>query len=158
MVTEAARNTTVTIATDDLNVRSGPGLHYDVVTTLKKGEEYPLIKEDGDWLQIGLSKEKKGWVANYLVTKKEEDLATANETEDNEQTNSAKTGIITVDSLNVRSNPSLNSNIIGKLKKDTTVEMLSEASDWVEIDFEGKSGWVSNLYIDKEDSNTRSYK
>ena len=63
-----AANQTITAATDDLNVRSGPGLNYDIITTLNKGDLYPVLTADGDWIQINLSNGQKGWVANYLVS------------------------------------------------------------------------------------------
>ena len=46
----------------------GLGLNDDIITTLKKGDLYPVLKEEGDWIQIQLSNGQKGWVANYLVS------------------------------------------------------------------------------------------
>jgi N-acetylmuramoyl-L-alanine amidase len=151
-ITEAAKST-ITVKTDDLNVRSGPSLNHDIITTLKKGEKYPLVKENGDWMQIALSKKKKGWVAGYLVTQNKEDiiLTSTSETEKKEPT-SSKTGIITVDSLNIRSKPALNGEIIGKLQKNSSVEIISETNDWIEILYNGQSAWISDLYIEETNS------
>ena len=55
--------------------------------------------------------------------------------------------IITVNSLNVRSEPSLNGNILGKLQKDDHVRIISESNGWIEISHNGESGWISSQYI-----------
>ena len=44
---------------DNLNVRSGPGLNYKKVKSLKKGSENSIIEEDNGW---GRLEDKSGWV------------------------------------------------------------------------------------------------
>ncbi len=53
-----------TIAADVLNVRSGPGTAYAVVSQAKAGQVYPITGKSGDgkWLVIDLNG-KQGWVA-----------------------------------------------------------------------------------------------
>lgn len=63
------------IATDEMNVRSGPGLSYGITAEVKKGESYPILKEDGDWVQIQLSSGEKGWVVSWLIKRKQEKAA-----------------------------------------------------------------------------------
>jgi N-acetylmuramoyl-L-alanine amidase len=53
--------------TDDLNVRSGPGQTFPVIQTIDPGTRYPIVQRSGQWLQIQLSPQKKGWVAGWLV-------------------------------------------------------------------------------------------
>ncbi len=60
------------IATDEMNVRSGPGLSYGITAEVKKGERYPILKEDGDWVQIQLGSGEKGWVVSWLITKEDQ--------------------------------------------------------------------------------------
>lgn len=59
----------VTIATDTVNVRGGPGLSYPLVKQAKRGESYSIVKEKDDWIEIQLSFGRTGWVVNWLVTK-----------------------------------------------------------------------------------------
>jgi len=147
-VTEAA-GTTITISTDDLNVRSGPGRDYEVMTTLNKGEVYSVLQEDGEWTQIQLKNDKKGWVANYLVKQNEGEGSseTASEGQEKQERNSSKTGHIRVDSLNFRTAPSLDSDIVGRLDQGTVVDIISERNGWVEIQYGEQKGWVSGDYI-----------
>lgn len=108
-----------------------------MIATLNKGEKYDFISQKGDWLQIRLHNGEQGWVANYLVqTHMEESRG-----------NQAGKGQITVHSLNVRNQPSLSGDIIGALQKDTSIEVLSRENNWVQVRFNGYTGWVSSDYV-----------
>ena len=59
-------------------------------------------------------------------------------------------GIESDDMLNVRSGPSTDFDIIGKLEPDVTgIELIDtdEPGDWGLINFEDRSGWVSLQYM-----------
>ena len=49
----------VSIDTDVLNVRKGPGTSYAVVTTIKRGGAYTIVKEQNGW---GYLKSGAGWI------------------------------------------------------------------------------------------------
>lgn len=54
---------------DLLNVRSGPGTNFDVVTTVSRGERYQIIgrSQDNSWVQLGNEGRELGWVAADFV-------------------------------------------------------------------------------------------
>ena len=45
----------VEVTTEKLNVRSGPGLEYEVWTTLNANEKQIVEEKDGDWLKIAFN-------------------------------------------------------------------------------------------------------
>ena len=52
-------------ATSNLNVRSGPGTNYLVVSRLSAGQPFSIEQSQGEWVQIAGG----GWVnANYVTT------------------------------------------------------------------------------------------
>jgi N-acetylmuramoyl-L-alanine amidase len=63
-----AGQATATILHPDTNVRSGPGTQYTIVTRVQKGEQFPILRQDGDWFQIRLANGKTGYIAGWLVT------------------------------------------------------------------------------------------
>ena len=132
--------------------RSGPSLNNEIIATLNKGDLYPVLTTEGDWIQINLSSGQKGWVANYLVSATAESTASQVSSEQPKTNKVSKTGIITVNSLNVRGEPSLNGNILGKLQKGETVKIISESNDWIEITYNGESGWITRQYIQENNS------
>jgi N-acetylmuramoyl-L-alanine amidase len=127
----------VTIAIDSLNVREGPGLSYRVVKQVKKGERFLLVKEQSDWIQIKLSNNQYGWVANWLIKK-----------EDSTKQSVQKLGTITVDSLRVRNGPGLNFQTIASLNKGNQVQILESNENWIKISLNRNAvGWISSEFV-----------
>lgn len=65
--TSATAMATITAA--GLNVRSGPGTNYAVITKVAAGQTYPVQARNGasSWLQISLAGDQLGWVATQYV-------------------------------------------------------------------------------------------
>lgn len=58
-----------------------------------------------------------------------------------------KTSKVSCSSLNVRSNPSLSSAVIGGVSKDQTVSIISESNGWSKIKYGSGIGYVSSQYL-----------
>ncbi len=136
------------IATDDMNVRSGPGLSYGITAKVKKGEHYPILKEDGDWVQIQLGSGKKGWVVSWLIAKK-----------DQAGTNSSKssdTVTSTDPDLRMRTGPGTSYKVIGKFPQGSQASVLEKGSGWTKISYQNATGWVSSEYVTSNHSSSAS--
>nr|WP_231710761.1 N-acetylmuramoyl-L-alanine amidase [Gracilibacillus suaedae] len=46
---------------ENLNVRSGPGTDYDIITSVNPPEQYPVLEESGEWAKIDLG-DHQGWI------------------------------------------------------------------------------------------------
>jgi basic membrane lipoprotein Med (substrate-binding protein (PBP1-ABC) superfamily) len=59
---------TATVTADNLNVRSGPGLDYDVLAVISRDSSYPALgrNEDGSWVEIDVDG-TVGWVSAEWV-------------------------------------------------------------------------------------------
>jgi N-acetylmuramoyl-L-alanine amidase len=133
---------TVTISVENLNVREGPGLSYKVIKSVQKGESFSFVKQEGDWYQIALSSSKNGWVANWLVTKKEVET----------QKPSISKGTINANSLRFREGPGTSFPVIGALNKGDTVEILKEEGNWYQVNARYGKGWISKDYVKTENT------
>ena len=51
-----------------LNVRSGPGISYNILTTINLNSRYTVLAERNGWYQVQLSGNQTGWVSGDLVT------------------------------------------------------------------------------------------
>ncbi|TKC20050.1 SH3 domain-containing protein [Robertmurraya kyonggiensis] len=129
---------TITISVEDLNVREGPGLSYKVIEKVQKNKQFTLVKEQGDWYQIKLSSGKSGWVANWLVSKKET-TSTTNATSQN--------GTITGSNVRVRTGAGTSYQVVGSLNKGDTVEILEQSGSWLKINAKIGKGWISKDYV-----------
>lgn len=123
----------VQITGENINIRTGPGLSYDVMMQVQKGKTFSIIKEEGDWYQIQLDGGKKGWVANWLVAKTSSSVKSS--------------GIVTANNLRVRSGPGTENKVLGSINQGDTVEILSEDGSWVKVNTAFGKGWVSKDYI-----------
>ncbi|UOQ47334.1 N-acetylmuramoyl-L-alanine amidase [Gracilibacillus caseinilyticus] len=46
---------------ENLNVRTGPGTDYEVITQVNPPETYPILQQEGAWVQIDLG-DQQGWI------------------------------------------------------------------------------------------------
>ncbi|MCC9022255.1 SH3 domain-containing protein [Bacillus nakamurai] len=127
------------IATDKINVRGGPGLSYGIIAEVKKEERYPILKEEGDWVQVQLSSGKTGWVVSWLISK----------TTGGTSSSSAQSGTVTSTDpdLRIRKGPGTSYEVIGKLPQGESASVLDKNTGWVKISYQGTSGWVSSEYV-----------
>lgn len=59
--------TTLTITGNTLNVRSGPGTSYEVVTGLVKGDTVTKLGQEGDWYRIQTSSGQTGYISSQYA-------------------------------------------------------------------------------------------
>ncbi|WP_246187534.1 N-acetylmuramoyl-L-alanine amidase [Ornithinibacillus caprae] len=59
----------------------------------------------------------------------------------------ANEAIINVDNLNVRSGPGTNFGVVGQIHTDETYKIIQIDDEWVEIQLETGTGWVSREFI-----------
>ncbi|WP_144547786.1 SH3 domain-containing protein [Bacillus sp. X1(2014)] len=142
-----AATESITISTDFVNVRGGPGLSYPLIKIVNRGETYPIVTEQDDWIEIELANGQTGWLVNWLVTK---------ETSSNNTGVTANTAIktnygnVNADTLNMRQEPSAFSPVVGKLTYGTNVTIYSKQDNWLEIGFSNLKGWVNSEFINDE--------
>jgi ABC-type branched-subunit amino acid transport system substrate-binding protein len=67
--TATPSNVTITVDVPTLNVRSGPGTEFPVITQINEGEQYPVAGRSQDFLWYLIQVEGRvGWVSADLVT------------------------------------------------------------------------------------------
>jgi len=138
MVVEA--NSTATVKVDILNIRSGPGIEYEVKSKAKRGDKFAILEEKESWVKLKLT-DSEGWVASWLIEKNQA-------SENSSSTKQSKTIESKVSNLNVRSGPSTTFAIVDKIQPDTYYSILDVEGDWIKIQLsQNKSGWVANWLI-----------
>lgn len=133
----------IEVSEASINVRSGPGLTYPVITSMKKGDSIEEISRSGDWIEISVGG-KSGWIASWL-TKTSEGAAAS----------PTQTAVSSVNSLNVRAQPDLSTSVITQMNAGDHANILTRSNGWVEVEFRGNRGFVSEEYISTND-NTNS--
>jgi uncharacterized protein YgiM (DUF1202 family) len=139
-----------TVVTGALNVRSGPGVNFGVITALQSGQQAPLLGRDGTgaWVQIRLATWQAGWVhANYIqapVAISSLPVVTTTGAAP------AATATIATWALNVRTGPGVNFGIVTAVRQGQQVTLLGRnaAATWVQVRLAtGQTGWVNAHFI-----------
>ncbi|MEC1525655.1 SH3 domain-containing protein [Neobacillus niacini] len=124
-----------------LNIRSQPTTKSSIIGKFKKGEVVKIAFKENGWAGI-LVKGRVCFVSmDYLTTK---------QTVESRPT--AKTMYVTATSLRVRQAGSMSSAILGSLKLNDRVAVVSTSNGWAKIDFNGKVAYVSATYLTNEES------
>ena len=138
--------TKATVTATSLNVRSGAGTSYSVITKLPKGTVVDVLESASNgWKKIKTSGGTTGWVSGeYLTTGSAGNSSTNNSTS---QTSYKAT--VNTDSLNMRKGAGTSYSVITKLSNGTVVDVLESASNgWKKIKTSiGTIGWVSGSYL-----------
>lgn len=157
-----------------LNLRSGAGTNYSVISRLKRDESVNIIKESNGWYKVKTSSGLVGWSSSKYISLKntnqnneqdisnntQENVNNVNSDENKNEINDSinKDGIVTSASLNVRSGIGTSNHIIAKLKKGDTIKVIESKNGWYKIKMtNGITGWSSGNYIDLiEDNNSQT--
>ena len=138
--------TKATVTATSLNVRSGAGTSYSVITKLPKGTVVDVLESASNgWKKIKTSGGTTGWASgDYLTTGSAGNSSTNNSTS---QTSYKAT--VNTDSLNMRKGAGTSYSVITKLSNGTVVDVLESASNgWKKIKTSnGTIGWVSGSYL-----------
>ena len=126
------------VTASSLNFRSGPSTSYKIIGSLFKGQKVEYISKSGDWLKVKYNG-TTGYVHGDYVSK-----STSSDSSLSQKTTkyvNAEVG------LNVRSGAGTSYSKIGKLAYKEKVTVLSTANGWSKINYNGKTGYVDNSYL-----------
>ena len=141
---------TATIATGALNVRSGPGLDYAVITTVNQGNVVTLLGRNANssWAYIQTSASAKGWVnasSTYItpsvaissldVVTTATPTAVPSTPTPTPKPPTGATALVATGALNVRSGPGVTYSVITVASQGNTVSLLGRNanSSWAKI-------------------------
>lgn len=135
-------------ATDNLNVRSGPGMDYEIIKVIPVGEKVQIIRRDGDWVNVTY-REQTGYSHGDYLSEQLGDRSPKSEEASNMIVDKIKVvnGIILVNkdhSLPEDYNPGENPEARYRLD-----EMLAAAKKEIKKDMVAFSGYRSYGYQDK---------
>lgn len=130
-----------------VNLRSGPGAGFPVVTMLANGQQVTLIGSNADssWLQVRLISGISGWVnARYVAL--HDQGGSVPVTEPTGRLNA----VVSTPILNIRTGPGANFSVVGRLGRGAAINLTGRNADssWLQMNIPGGiSGWVSSRYV-----------
>ncbi|WP_167578583.1 SH3 domain-containing protein [Jeotgalibacillus proteolyticus] len=134
-----AETKSATVASDNVNLRQGPGLSFPTVATGSSGETYEVLDEEYGWLKLKLSNGEEGWIAEWL---------TIRDTPPQAEQQASEKRTVTTDQLRIRSGPGTDEAVLGVLSSGDSVTVHTDSSGWLEVTAaDGTKGWVNGEFI-----------
>ena len=118
-------------ATEELNVRSGPGMGYSIIGSLDEGESVTLLRLSGKWARISYQGGREGYAFFAYLSPRTGQGARLYATTD----------------LNVRKGPGMSYSIIGSLDEGEAVTKIRSVGNWALVLHQGKQVYVFEKYL-----------
>jgi uncharacterized protein YgiM (DUF1202 family) len=147
-----ASSATALVATGALNVRSGPGVTYSVVTVASQGQTVQMLGRNANssWVKIRLSSGTEGWVnasSDYITPSVAvSSLPFADSPAAPEPPVPVAPGAV----LNLRSGPGFNYPVTGSVYQGLQVNAIGRnaANTWLKVRLsDGQEGWLGAQYV-----------
>ncbi|MGL4914145.1 MAG: C40 family peptidase, partial [Romboutsia sp.] len=139
-----------TVTTSSLNVRSGAGTSYSVISKVYKNDTVELLAKSNGWYKIKLSNGKIGWASGDYIKLESSNNGGGNNNNGGGSTEESVSGYgtVTASSLNIRSGASTSYSVVAKAYRNDTVELLAKSNGWYKVKLSnGQIGWASDDYI-----------
>lgn len=138
---------TAVVATGQLNVRTGPGVSYAVITRVNQHETITLTGRNASatWVRLRLANGGEGWVNAYYISASVpiRDLVVVGTTAT--PTPATNSATVTVTQLELRAGPGASYALLATLGQNQALTLLGRTSDstWVKVQAANVGeGWV----------------
>lgn len=133
------RNLVIAQVNDYVNVRSIPSEEGDIIGKLYNNSVGTFQGEEDGWYQI-----TSGTVTGYV---KAEYCVTGDEAVELAKEVGTRLATVTTTTLFVRTEPTTESSVLGMVPIEEELLALEETDEWVKVDIEEGTGWVSSDYV-----------
>ncbi len=171
-----------TISRDNVNIRKGPGVHFDSIVQVEKGRTANVLGRRAGWYKLQFSGGTIGWVREDMVKLEAKATAKAashkpksqkpadpvaelpatpvshnpNTEKPAEKPETWKKVRIIANDVNVRKGASTSSARIVQVSRGRTADVLAVQDGWFKVKFAGGTiGWVHGDFVAEADSNDR---
>ncbi|WP_251402885.1 N-acetylmuramoyl-L-alanine amidase [Ureibacillus chungkukjangi] len=145
----------VEVTVDDLNIRStaSTSTNKNIIGQVNKADKLDSFGITNGWIKVAY-RGKYGYVSTKYVkhttnsgSKESTNNSSTNVNDNKETITSNVHALVTTSSLNIRSGAGTTFKVIGKLSLNTKVVVNSITGHWVNITYNGITGYVSKSYV-----------
>jgi len=125
----------VSVAGDNVNLRTGPGTKYSVKWKYGSGFPLKILNQKGSWLQVEDFENDSGWIHKSLTSNSGYMIVKVNKGQNKK--------------INIRSGPGTNYSVIGKAYYGVVFKTLDQQKGWAKVKHEDKNivGWVKRSLL-----------
>ncbi len=130
----SARTEIMSVKGDNVHFRTGPGVNYPIKWVYSDGLPVQVLERKGDWVKVRDFEDDSGWLNKAFLTAQLHAVVKANRFND--------------ESINIRSEPSSDSKIVGVAYYGVVFKVLELHSGWVKVQHKtGLTGWISSFLL-----------
>ncbi len=149
---EPASSATALVATGALNVRSGPGVTYSVVTVASQGQTVQMLGRNANssWVKIRLSNGTEGWVNAYSDYITPSVAVSSLPFADSPAAPEPPVPVAPGAVLSLRSGPGFSYPVTGSVYQGLQVTAIGRnaANTWLKVRLsDGQEGWIGAQYV-----------
>lgn len=123
-----------------INIRSGPGTGYSILTRTQAGATYTILGGAGNWYKIQLPGGGEGWLAGWLTGRRSLEL------KDFSVGTPRRAVVPVVGKTFLRSLPDADAAILATVQTGTTMTYLESRQGWHKVSLPGPVvGWVNGV-------------
>ena len=139
------------MTSDNINIRADSTVGSDVICVLKKHDKIEVAAELYDWYKIRLPKNAPSFVKKSLFECMPSQPSHPSNAPIPARSDTACVSARALkDKINVRLKPNENSQILGKVKSDEIVNVLSDSNGWLKIEpIRDSFGFVNKKFVNK---------
>lgn len=129
-----------------VNVRSGPGTNYKVVTKIGLNEKHDVISEQDGWYKIRVGNQE-GWVSGTVATAIQGQAQPQPQNPAPSQPAASDVNKVEVSGnvVNVRQQGNLDAAVIAKVYAGQVLSVTGKQGDWYQVELEGGGkGWIAS--------------
>lgn len=129
VVSAVAANTAV-VSADVVNVRSGPSLNDDIIEKAYDGQTISPLSVNGDWYLVDTPTAKGVYINREFVSVTSAD------------------GVVNADSVNIRSQASTSSDILGQADTGMKLSVTGQEGDFYIFTYNGQKSYIHKDFVD----------
>ena len=152
----AAEIGTGVVTATSLRLRSEPSTDSATIVLIEKGAEVSVHELLDGWYKV-VYNDKAGYVSDDYVVftaapqsgapKANDESSEQSEDEPNLPEEEKVYATVNGDSVNFRSGPSVEAEVLAKLGEGTEIELIATEEGWCEVIFDGQTGYISADYV-----------
>ena len=129
-----------------LNLRSGPSINADIITSFRPGTAVTVLKKGGGWYYVSVAG-LKGYMGSQYLSTSAGKTTPSNSSSSNRSYESHLYNPNGGNIVNFRTGPGLNQSIIAAYPVGTSVTVLSREDNWCRVMINGQTGYVSAYFL-----------
>lgn len=134
------------IAVSALNVRSKPDLSSKIQQTVSKGQVFPVVSMQGNWVEIQLAEGKNGWAYAFHGQLSDQTTATV-------ENDSTKSVTILTDGTNLRTAASTSSEVASRADAGDKLAVTGKQGEWYQVQLpDNQTAFVAEWVVSSEDA------